>query len=610
MGRVLPTNQMTELDEPKQTKAPAKGMTELAVTGMTCGNCARHVMEAIQTVPGVQSANVSLDAHQAAVRWQAGTEPNVEAVIKAVEQEGYGAKVVAAQTCDHGEDKLAGWQVNLLLGVPATLALMLGEWAFGLAMARWFQWFSFGLAGLVQVFAGARFYRGAWSQLKVGSSNMDTLVALGSTTAFAYSAWALLSGHPGHVYFMEASAIITLISVGHWMESLVSGRASSALQKLLNLAPALARRRQPDGSEREVPVSELEGGPSIGVRPGDRVPTDGAVEEGESAVDESMLTGESLPIDKRASSPLYAGTVNLNGRLVMRVMATGEETALAHIIAAVQRAQNSRANIQRLGDRVSSVFVPIVVATALAAGLWWGLAPASANLVHNWLAQFAWVSQPPETPLAAGFIIAAAVLIIACPCAMGLATPVAIMAGANAAAQRGILIRDGVALEKAGQVTAVVFDKTGTLTVGKPSVVKVWESEARNPKAEGRNKSEGAKSEDQGFETGRMPVLQLAGALARNSSHPISQAIAGMSSADLALTDWQEVHGAGVQGKVGSPKSKVQSPKSEVQDAGLEAVVRLGSLRWLRESAVDLAAGPDFIEEWATRGATIVGLAE
>src|ERR1019366_4062139 len=193
-----------------------------------------------------------------------------------------------------------------------------------------------------------------------------------------------------------------------------------------------------------------------------------------SALDESMLTGESVPGDKTVGSRLYAGTVNIDGRLMMLVTATGEETALAHIIAAVQRAQTSRANIQRLGDRVSSVFVPVVVAVALAAALCWGLAPGWTNHLHDSLPRFLWTAHPPESPLAAAFIIAAGVLIIACPCAMGLATPAAIMAGSNAAAQRGILIRDGVALEKAGQVTAVLFDKTGTLTAGKPEVVEVW----------------------------------------------------------------------------------------------------------------------------------------
>ncbi|MBW8864522.1 MAG: HAD-IC family P-type ATPase, partial [Verrucomicrobia bacterium] len=313
--------------------------------------------------------------------------------------------------------------------------------------------------------------------------------------------------------------MISLVSTGHWLEARVSDKAGGALRSLLNLAPQTARRIHPhpgplpegegrastilgglkaggagaaqgpasDGGtfdlrgasfksgqsrltpaatdEVEVPVSELQVNDRIALRPGDRVPVDGVVLEGESAVDEAMLTGESVPADKQSGSELFAGTVNLNGRLVMRVTATGEATALAHIIAAVQRAQTSRADIQRLGDRISNVFVPVIVVIALAAGLWWGFAPDSANHVHDWLAQFFWHAHAPAG-VAAGFIIAAAVLIVACPCAMGLATPAAIMASANSAARRGILIRDGVALEKAGEVTAVVFDKTGTLTMG------------------------------------------------------------------------------------------------------------------------------------------------
>ena len=293
--------------------------------------------------------------------------------------------------------------------------------------------------------------------------------------------------------------------------------------------------------------------------------------EGGSAVDESMLTGESMPIDKAGKSGVYAGTLNLNGRLVIRVTATGEETALAHVIAAVQRAQNSRANIQRLGDRVSSVFVPIVVTIALAAGLWWGLAPESAGSVHAALAGFLWPSHPPQG-LAAGFIIAAAVLIIACPCAMGLATPAAIMAGSNAAAARGILIRDGVALEKAGEVTAVLFDKTGTLTQGKPEVAKVWEA------------------------SGFQEVRKLAGSLGRNSTHPISQALAGKEPIELCeLRDWQEIRGAGVA--------------AQVRLKGVWQTARLGSLRWLTENGVDLAAGRAFTEEYSQQGASIVGVA-
>jgi len=469
-------------------------------------------------------------------------------------------------------------------------------------MTPWFQWLSFALAGAVQVFAGAQFYRGAWNQLKIGSSNMDTLVALGSTTAFGYSAWALLAGIGGHVYFMEAAAIISVVSFGHWIEARVSDKAGGALKSLLNLAPQTARRIIPARSsgresapakfdlrnssfainqsrltpaateEIEVPVAELQIGDRVALKPGDRVPVDGVVVEGESAVDESMLTGESAPADKKSGGDLFAGTVNLNGRLVMRVTATGETTALAHIIAAVQRAQTSRADIQRLGDRVSSVFVPVVVAVAIAAALWWGLAPASAGRVHDWLAQFLWHA---HLPMGAGtaLMIAAAVLIVACPCAMGLATPAAIMAGANAAARRGILIRDGVALEKAGKITAVIFDKTGTLTMGKPEVAA--EQEVRSQKPE---------------------VRILAAALARNSTHPISQAIAKISAEKMELSDWKEIRGAGVEANF------------EIQNSKFE-IVRLGSLRWLHESGVDLAAGEKFIAEWSGQGATIVGLA-
>ncbi len=337
------------------------------------------------------------------------------------------------------------------------------------------------------------------------------------------------------------------------------------------------------------------------------MPTDGEVVEGESAVDESMLTGESAPVDKGKGSQLYAGTVSINGRIGMRVTATGEETALAHIIAAVQRAQSSRANIQRLGDRVSSVFVPVVVAVALAAALCWGLAPDWARHLHDALARFLWAAPTPEGPLAAAFIIAAGVLIIACPCAMGLATPAAIMAGSNAAAQRGILIRDGVALEKAGRVTAVLFDKTGTLTVGKPEVIRVWERgemgsaecgvrsaewEVRGPRSEVRRESE-----FEGF------GVRLGAALARHSAHPISQAVARLAGDGVALADWEEVRGAGVLAKIEA------NGKLPIADQGPPVTARLGSIRWLQESGVDLAPGKEFIADLAAQGATVVGLA-
>jgi len=600
----------------------ADSTTELLVSGMTCQNCARHVTEAIQSVAGVRSALVSLEAGRATVRWDANAPANVPAVLSAVAGAGYEARPVEAGAHDHGGHRQSRWHWNLILGIAVTAALMIGEWVFNLAMTPWFQWLSFALAGAVQIFAGAQFYRGAWNQLKIGGSNMDTLVALGSTTAFGYSAWALLSGAGGELYFMEAAAIITLISLGHWLEARVSDKAGGALKSLLNLAPQTAKRVQSSESgvrssagsfdlrtasfskseignrksemEVEVPVSELKIGDRVVLKPGDRVPVDGIVVEGDSAVDEAMLTGESVPADKKSGGELFAGTVNLNGRLVMRVTATGETTALAHIIAAVQRAQTSRADIQRLGDRVSSVFVPIVVAIAIAAALWWGLAPESASHVHDWLAQFLW---HVHLLMGAGaaLMVAAAVLIVACPCAMGLATPAAIMAGANAAARRGILIRDGVALEKAGKITAVIFDKTGTLTMGRPEVAET--------KAEGgRQKAE---------------VEKLAATLARNSTHPISQAIAKLdseggvtrrpdkigdsqSSSLREISGWKEIRGSGVEANI-----ELRTPNSELRTQ----TVQLGSLRWLKESGVELVTGEKFITEWSGQGATIVGLA-
>ena len=535
---------------------------------MTCNNCARHVTEAIQGVIGVQSASVNLQNSRAAVRWNSGDHKNVPAVLAAISKAGFAAKEMPAVA---DGSKQSRWQWNLLLGLAVTAALMIGEWIFHLLMADWFRWLSFFLAAIVQVFCGAQFYRGAWRQLKIGSSNMDTLVALGSTTAFGFSCWVLFRNTGEHLYFMEAAAIISLISAGHWVEARVSDNASGALKSLLNLAPQTARKIigradlpvsplnlrsfkpaiMTEATEVEVAVSELQINDRIALRPGDRVPVDGVVLEGESAVDEAMLTGESIPADKKSGSELFAGTVNLNGRLVMRVTATGEATALAHIIAAVQRAQTSRADIQRLGDRISNVFVPIIIGIALAAGIFWA--------IHSGAEK--------------AFVIAAGVLIVACPCAMGLATPAAIMAAANAAARRGILIRDGVALEKAGKITAVIFDKTGTLTVGKPEVAAEAE-----------------------FRISNFKFQIVAAVLARHSTHPISQAIAKISTEKIEVTDWKEIRGGGVEGKL------------VIENRELE-IFRLGSLRWLKESGVDLAAGEKFIADWSQQGATIVGLA-
>jgi Cu+-exporting ATPase len=552
--------------------------TEFSVRGMTCQNCARHVREAISNVPGVSTASVNLEQQSASVRWAAEVPPNVDAVMRAVNEAGYEATAVESSELrvESRKSSLSGWTLNLLVGVPVTVLLVLGEWVFGLAMERWFQWLAFALATLVQIICGARFYRGAWLQLKARSSNMDTLVALGSTTAYAYSVWALFQ-HT-HTYFMEAAAIITLISVGHWLESRMTARAAGSMKKLLALAPAQARLRSKSGVEELVPISQLRVGDVVVLRPGERVPTDGKVLEGDSTIDESMLTGESIPVDKFPGALVYGGTVNVNRVLTMQVTATGDATALAQIIAAVERAQNSRANIQRLGDRVSSVFVPIVIFVALATGLWWGLAFSSAAATSTTLAKFLWPISIPASALAAAIIHCAAVLIIACPCAMGLATPAAIMAGTNAAAQRGILIRDGIALEKAGTITAIVFDKTGTLTQGRPEVAA---------------HSTFLKDFD---------ALAIATSLAAHSNHPLSQTIArfGAPNSNPAragletgapIAGWREHSGSGLEAQWN------------------DTPVRLGSINWLTQSGVDLSPAKQFIHEWTGQGASIVALA-
>jgi Cu+-exporting ATPase len=353
----------------------------------------------------------------------------------------------------------------------------------------------------------------------------------------------------------------------------------------MDLTPSTARRLGPNEAEEEIPVAQLRKGDRILLKPGERVPTDGEVFEGQSAVDESMLTGESQPVEKSLGQSLFAGTAILDGRLVMQVTATGETTALAQIIAVVQRAQNSRANIQKLGDRVSSVFVPIVVVIALLTALWWGLGYATALQTSTTLSSFLWHVTFPTSALAAAFIHAAAVLIVACPCAMGLATPAAIMAGTNAAARRGILIRDGVALEKSGRITSVIFDKTGTLTQGRLAVAAVQPLESVSGSVE--------------------EIQQLAAQLAAPSNHPLSRAIAGIGpktdarapkpTSDHSFENWRELRGRGVE----AVSQSAEHPGS---------TLRLGSLNWLRESGTE--SGPaSFTETWSNRGATLLGLA-
>ncbi len=593
----------------------------LRVEGMSCQNCARHVREAAESVPAVLSAVVNLEAGRLRVRWKEGAAPDPGAVSAAVALAGYQAHPIedSGNSGDPGtgggSGPGGGWRINMLLGGSVTLFLMIAEWGLGWMRYAWYPWLAMVAALPVQVIGGSRFYRGAWTQLRQGAANMDTLVALGSTTAFLFSAWVLLSGAGGHVYFMEAAAIITLISVGHYAEARATHRATTAMRALMELAPATARRVDERGQETEVPAADLVPGDRIVVRPGDRVPTDAEVLEGTSAVDEAMLTGESAPVEKGPGATLLAGTANSDGRLLATVTATGEGTVLAHIIAAVERAQNSRADIQRLADKVSSVFVPVVVLLAIGAALAWGLAPVAMRGVHGWLGHWLWPMQVPASPGAAAVVCATAVLIIACPCAMGLATPAAIMAGANAAAIRGILVRDGVALEKAGHIDTIVFDKTGTLTEGRLTAGDVRRVAGEAAPAD-EPASVPALAPAMSLSAGRNPVLtpthsqrspgevgravagvdagsprrpadpwafqsepgsleQLIADLASGSSHPVARSLVPPGwnrNPESSWTDWRELRGRGIEARRGA------------------TVYRLGSLAWLRETGVDIGA--------------------
>ncbi|MDR7026012.1 heavy metal translocating P-type ATPase [Pseudomonas peli] len=487
---------------------------ELALSGMTCASCAGRIERALAQQPGVLSVSVNLASERAQLQVLRGTDHN--ALLQAVSQAGYRASVLddATQAQPTAERHLQRERWALLLAIVLTVPLvipMLIE-PFGLhgMLPAWLQ---FALATPVQFIFGARFYRAAWSALRARAGNMDQLVAIGTSAAYGLSLyqWAMSpAGSMPHLYFEASAVIITLILLGKYLESRAKRQTSSAIRALQALRPERALRLR-DGTEQWVALGELQLGDAIVVKPGERFPVDGLVREGQSHADEALISGESLPQPKQPGDSVTAGAINGEGRLLVETTALGAETVLSRIIRLVEDAQAAKAPIQKLVDKVSQVFVPSVLLIALATLLGWLLLGADV-----------------ETAL----LNAVAVLVIACPCALGLATPTAIMAGTGVAARHGILIKDAEALEIAHSVTLVAFDKTGTLTSDAPRIAHL-----------------------RAVDGDTTQLLQLAGALQRGSEHPLAKAVLDQcTEQQLSLADVSHskaLAGRGIAGQIG-----------------------------------------------------------
>jgi Cu+-exporting ATPase len=485
---------MTDLSTPERV---AQASAELDISGMTCASCAMRVEKALAKLPGVGSVSVNLATEKATVNLiDAAT--GVDALVAAVTKAGYQATPIvaeaAAAAAPSGAEQLrhqtrrelAAVVICALLTLPLVLP-MVSE-GFGSAFGSHGvsemvpPWLQFGLATLVQVAFGARFYKAAYRAVRAGAGNMDLLVALGTSAAYGISVYELVMhpGDPMHLYFEASAVVITLVRFGKWLEARAKHQTTDAIRALNALRPERARIRL-GSEEHELPLAQVRVGMIVVVRPGERVPVDGAVLEGRTHIDESLITGESLPVPKQPDDPVTAGSINGEGAITVTTKAIGAETTLARIIRLVETAQAEKAPIQRLVDRVSEIFVPAILVIALLTLVGWLIAGAGG-----------------ETAI----LNAVAVLVIACPCALGLATPAAIMAGTGVAARHGLLIKDAAALEIAHRVNIVAFDKTGTLTVGQPSLTAF---------------------EPIGIE--RDEALALAAAVQRQSDHPLARAV-------------------------------------------------------------------------------------
>ena len=521
---------------------------ELPITGMTCANCVRTVERALNVkTPGVVKATVNYATEKATVEYLPGVADRA-AMVAAIEKAGYGVVDLSEAELAEPEDAEAAaraaeiadqtrkFWVGVAFGLPLFLFSMgrdlglLGHWAH----ETWAVWFMFLLATPVQFYVGRDYYVGAYKSLRNGAANMDALIAMGSSVAYLYSvavALALTLGSTAlgdHVYFETAAIIIVLIKLGKVLEVRAKGQTSEAIKALMGLRAKTARVVR-DGQEIDIPVEQVQVGDLVIVRPGEKIPVDGVVVEGASAVDESMLTGESLPVDKVAGHEVIGATLNKQGMLKFQATKVGRDTALAQIIRLVQEAQGSKAPIQKLADQVSGYFVPAVIAIAfIVFGLWWivggEFTPALLRLV--------------------------AVLVIACPCALGLATPTAIMVGTGQGARHGILFKNSEALERAHKLKAIVLDKTGTITIGQPAVTNVVLATVPSPVAAGANGPLAIAPEPLSAET----LLRLAASAERGSEHPLGEAIvAAAKEKGLALAEpqnFEAVAGHGITASV------------------------------------------------------------
>ena len=542
------------IDHMNTTTTDPNATLDLGIGGMTCASCVMRVEKALKKVPGVLEASVNLATESARVCFEPSEQTEAQ-LRRAVRDAGYEPRAADAAQLPQDTSPWAGFApvaLGLALSTPLVLP-MLGD-LFGL---HWMlpAWLQFLLATPVQFILGARFYVGGWHALKARSGNMDLLVSIGTTAGWALSVWLWLRAEPGgmvHLYFEASAVVVTLVLLGKWLEARAKRQTTAAIRALHALRPDVAHMLGRDG-EVDVPVAEVMAGDRLVVRPGERIPVDGSILEGHTQVDESMLTGEPLPVTREVGAPLTGGSINGDGRVVMQVTAVGAETVLSRIIRLVEDAQAAKAPLQRMVDQVSAVFVPVVLLVALATLLGW-----------------LWMGAGFELAM----IRAVAVLVIACPCALGLATPAAIMTGTGVAAKNGILIKDAQALELAHKVDVVAFDKTGTLTVGRPRLTAFEVVPGQDEAA----------------------VLAAVASVQSGSEHPLARAVVVAAQErglqPMAPDSVRAVPGRGTEGEVQARSYLV------------------GSLRWMDELGVGLGALAARAKSLQNDGATVSALAE